>query len=155
MPETPAAPIDLDLAAALGAVEDTLADRITLYLPNKDRVGKKVTRFRRWVEQARELLTELNGGSTTFPPVEGSWQESPDADPVWEDTVVVYSFIRPAAFLPGRDFGNSCTASAGRRTRAKLSSSAGGCSSASVPTTPNHEAADDDDPYRWKDGPTD
>ncbi len=50
---------------------------------------------------ARRLLTELNGGSTTFPPVEGTWQESPDSEPIWEETVIVYSFIRPDSFVGG------------------------------------------------------
>ncbi|MDQ2733299.1 MAG: hypothetical protein M3Y56_16745 [Armatimonadota bacterium] len=53
---------------------------------------------RRWVLEAIRLLSEINGGATAMPPVEGGWLND-EGQIIWEQPVVVYSFIRPAQFL--------------------------------------------------------
>jgi hypothetical protein len=44
------------------------------------------------------LLSEMNGGATALPPVEGAWRND-EAVILWENPVVVYSFIRSESFL--------------------------------------------------------
>lgn len=43
-------------------------------------------------------MSEVNGGATAMPPVEGGWLNN-DGEIIWESPVVVYSFIRPDRFL--------------------------------------------------------
>jgi hypothetical protein len=63
----------IDLAAALGAEASFSFQRITVYIPNKDKEGVEIGTQRRWVLEAIRLLSEMNGGATAFPPVEGAW----------------------------------------------------------------------------------
>ena len=88
---------DIDLAAALGA-GDVSTQCFSIYVPNKDRTGKEIGDQRRWVLEAIRLLSEINGGATAMPPVEGGWLND-DGEIIWECPVVVYSFIRPNPFL--------------------------------------------------------
>jgi hypothetical protein len=43
-------------------------------------------------------LSEINGGATAMPPVEGGWLND-QGEIIWENPVLVYSFIRPDPFL--------------------------------------------------------
>ena len=100
MPELNGHPntIGTDLAAAFGANAGVSAQSFTVYIPNKDRNGRETGDQRKWVLEALELLTRLNGGATAMPPAEGVWAND-GGQPVWEHPVVVYSFIRPAEFF--------------------------------------------------------
>ncbi len=89
----------LDLGAALGAAESS-SQCFSIYIPNKDRDGREIGNQRKWVLEAMRLLSELNGGATAMPPVEGGWLGD-DNGIVWENPVVVYSFVRPEAFAAG------------------------------------------------------
>jgi len=89
--------IDIDLAVALGADAGVSAQCFTVYIPNKDRYGNEFGNQRKWVLEAIQLLSRLNGGATAMPPVEGGWLAD-DGNIVWENPVVVYSFIRPEVF---------------------------------------------------------
>lgn len=89
--------IGTDLAAALGANADVSAQSFTIYVPNKDRNGVETGDQRKWVLEALQLLTRLNGGATAMPPAEGVWGNE-RGEQVWEHPIVVYSFIRPAEF---------------------------------------------------------
>ena len=90
--------IRIGFAAAMGATEDPSAQCFTIYIPNKDRRGAEFGGQRKWVLEALRLLARLNGGATAMPPAEGVWR-TPDGEMVWEDPVVVYSFLRPEAFF--------------------------------------------------------
>lgn len=98
--------IELDLAVAFGA-ETSSSQCFSIYVPNKDSAGREFGDQRKWVLEAIRLLSEINGGATAMPPVEGGWRND-EAEVIWENPVVVYSFIRPAesvANLPRlRDF---------------------------------------------------
>ena len=48
--------------------------------------------------EAIRLLSEINGGATAEPPVEGGWLNDAGVV-VWENPVVVYSYIRPEEFV--------------------------------------------------------
>lgn len=87
----------LNLAEALGAA-GVSSQCFSIYVPNKDRGGKEIGNQRKWVLEAIRLLSEINGGATAMPPVEGAWLND-ENEIIWENPVVVYSFIRTTQFL--------------------------------------------------------
>ena len=87
----------MDLGAALGAEEGFSTQCFSVYVPNKDRDGHEFGNQRKWVLEAIQLLSEINGGATAMPPVEGGWL-SDEGEIVWENPVVVYSFVHPDRF---------------------------------------------------------
>jgi hypothetical protein len=89
---------ELDLATALGSDGGISTQCFTVYIPNKDRKGQEIGNQRKWVLEAIRLLSEINGGATAMPPVEGGWLND-QGEIIWENPVVVYSFIRPDDFL--------------------------------------------------------
>jgi hypothetical protein len=89
---------ELDLGSALGADAGISTQAFTVYIPNKDREGKEIGNQRKWVLEAIRLLSEINGGATAMPPVEGGWLND-EGEIIWENPVIVYSFIRPEQFL--------------------------------------------------------
>jgi hypothetical protein len=89
---------EFDLAAALGAQVNYSTQCFSIYVPNKDKNGTEIGNQRKWVLEAIRLLSELNGGATAMPPVEGAWLNGED-HLIWEHPVVVYSFIRAEEFF--------------------------------------------------------
>jgi hypothetical protein len=52
---------------------------------------------------AIRLLSEVGGGATALPPCEGAWSNDQTDELVWENPVIVYTYIKPdlfAAALP-------------------------------------------------------
>jgi hypothetical protein len=64
---------EVDLGAALGADAGISTQCFTIYIPNKDRDGNEIGNQCKWVLEAIRLLSEINGGATAMPPVEGGW----------------------------------------------------------------------------------
>jgi hypothetical protein len=91
---------EVDLASALGSDGGVSAQCFTAYIPNKDRHGQEIGNQRKWVLEAIRLLSEVNGGATAMPPVEGGWLND-QGEIIWENPVLVYSFIRPEPFVQG------------------------------------------------------
>jgi hypothetical protein len=89
---------EVNLGSALGADAGISTQCFTVYVPNKDRDGKEIGNQRHWVLEAIRLLSEINGGATAMPPVEGGWLND-QGEIIWENPVIVYSFIRPDPFL--------------------------------------------------------
>ncbi|MBI5477981.1 MAG: hypothetical protein HY906_03950 [Deltaproteobacteria bacterium] len=89
----------LDLGGALGADETTSVQRLTLYIHDKDKDGVEFGTQRRWVLEAAKLLTQMGGGATIMPPVEGTWLNKSTATVVWERPVLVYTFVQPDPFV--------------------------------------------------------
>src|SRR5437899_1425000 len=89
--------MDFDLVKELGAEEEPAGERLTLYIPDKDRIGNAVASHDLWVTEGQELLTDIGDGATCFPPVTGTWRK-PDGDNLWEQTTMIYSFIDPDKF---------------------------------------------------------
>jgi hypothetical protein len=90
--------VELDIASAFGAEPDASRQSFSIYVPNKDLHGKEIGNQRQWVLEALELLGQVGGGATAMPPIEGVWL-SDAGEFVWENPVVVYSYIEPDAFL--------------------------------------------------------
>jgi hypothetical protein len=89
---------EVGLEAALGADAGISTQCFTVYIPNKDRDGQEIGTQRKWVLEAIRLLSGINRGATAMPPVEGGWLND-QGEIIWENPVVVYSFIRPDEFL--------------------------------------------------------
>jgi len=88
-----------DFRAAFGAEAGVGVQCFTLYVPNKDRNDNEFGTQRRWVLEAINLLSEINGGATAIP-VEGGWVNH-DGKLILENPVVVYSFVVDAARFLG------------------------------------------------------
>jgi hypothetical protein len=84
--------LELDLSSELGSEPAVSSQCISIYIPNKDKSGREIGDQRKWVLEAIQLLSEINGGATAMPPVEGAWMND-DTQLIWEHPVVVYSFI--------------------------------------------------------------
>ncbi len=89
--------MDVEIAKELGASESPSAERLMLYLPDKDCEGNSVIDHKNWVTQGQELLTDIGNGTTSFPPVTGTWRK-PDGTNLWEETTMVFTFIYPDKF---------------------------------------------------------
>src|SRR5438874_1144111 len=89
---------DIDLVAALGSDPGVSTQCLSIYIPNKDRNGEEIGNQQKWVLEALHLLTEVNGGATAKPPVEGAWLND-EGEIIWEHPVVVYSYLRSDAYI--------------------------------------------------------
>jgi hypothetical protein len=83
----------VDLRQALGAGEPASLQKLSLYLPERDRDGNEVPHIENWIEAALALFGEINGGATRLPVAEGYWTPK-KGEAVREPTNVVYSYIR-------------------------------------------------------------
>jgi hypothetical protein len=88
--------VEIDVAEALGAEELASQDMLSLYVPNKDRNGK-VFDPTPWIKEATELLYRIGEGATVTPPHDGVSEGAAGA-PLWEKTVIVYTYVIPGAF---------------------------------------------------------
>jgi hypothetical protein len=87
----------LDLGDAVGAAENGSIQRLTLYIPSRDRDGVAFDPSP-WIEEALMLLSRIGGGATAMPPADGAWLD-PDRDTlVREKVVLAYTFIDPDRF---------------------------------------------------------
>src|SRR5260370_18173602 len=91
--------VSLDLAAIFGAEADVSSQSFAIYVPNKDRAGQEIGNQRQWVLEALKLLGIIGGGATAMPPVEGVWLNAEHGEFVWENPVIVYSYISPDKLL--------------------------------------------------------
>lgn len=89
--------MEIDLGAELGSVDESSTQRLTLYIPNKDKNGQVLKDHDRWVKEARELLSHIGGGATALPPADGTWVDE-QGKLLWEQTKIVYCYILPAEF---------------------------------------------------------
>jgi hypothetical protein len=87
----------VDLSAEVGADGGVSVQCLTLYIPERDEDGKVLRDQRRWVLEGADLLARIGGGVTIMPPVEGGWLNDAGAI-VWENPIIIYTFIRPAEF---------------------------------------------------------
>lgn len=89
----------MNIADALGAEPLPSLQTLTLYIPERDRTGKKIRSQRRWVEEAAELLADIGGGVTIMPPVEGGWLDQDANRILWERPILLYTHVKADRFL--------------------------------------------------------
>ena len=109
---------DFNIANALGAEQKTTVEQLSIYIPDRDREGNKISNIDDWIEEAKTVLTFIGGGSTTMPPTDGTWidreellssemisdlngllNELKKKKVIQEKTTVVYTFIDPDRFI--------------------------------------------------------
>jgi hypothetical protein len=90
--------VAVNLVEALGAAEEATLDRITIYVPSRDRDGNPVE-FESWVTRTLELLSQVGGGATRMPPAQGAWFNSESKALIIEEVTLVYSYIDADALL--------------------------------------------------------
>jgi hypothetical protein len=84
--------VEWDFQARLRASQAASVQKLSLYLPNKDKDDQTVAHLEDWIDAAINLLTDINGGSTRMPVAKGTWAMR-DGRVLKEDTTVVYSYI--------------------------------------------------------------
>lgn len=90
--------IDIDLLEALGASSTSSSQVLTLYIPNKDRDGKEFDTQKQWVQNAAEILAKIGGGVTIMPAVDGGWLNEETDEIIWENPIVIYTYIKTENF---------------------------------------------------------
>ena len=108
--------VNLDIAAFFGAEALASTQTFTIYVPNKDRDGKEIGNQRQWVLEALRLLGSIGGGATAMPPVEGVWANA-EGEFVWENPVLVYSYIKAEQFIANAHELKTFLHRMGRETR--------------------------------------
>lgn len=93
-------PLEIDIAAMFGAVPRH-GERFAIYVPSADREGKPIGQ-KEWVDQAMEILSDIGGGATAMPPVDGAWRNE-QGRLIRERPIVVYSSIIPEKFIEHGD----------------------------------------------------
>jgi len=91
--------LEVNLTEALGASAAASEQVLTLYIPDKGRVGEELGTQRKWVLDAANLLARIGGGVTIMPPAEGGWFDAENNRIIWERPVVVYTYVKPDLFL--------------------------------------------------------
>jgi hypothetical protein len=84
--------VAVNLGESLGAAEEASQDRVTIYVPSRDRNGQPVD-FEAWVKKAMSLLSKVGGGATRMPPAVGAWLNPETSELIVEDVTLVYSYV--------------------------------------------------------------
>jgi hypothetical protein len=90
--------VELDLEVVLGASSSSSTQVLTLYIPNKDCYGNEFGNQEEWVKIAAEILSRIGGGVTIMPAVDGGWLNEETGTIIWENPIVVYTFIKSEKF---------------------------------------------------------
>jgi hypothetical protein len=83
--------VAVNLIEALGAAEAATQDRITIYVPSRDRNGNPVV-FEPWVERVLDFLSQVGGGATRMP-AQGAWRNPDTGALIIEEVTLVYSYV--------------------------------------------------------------
>lgn len=86
---------EIDLVDALGG-NPSFADRLTVYVPTKDKTGKDIDHST-WLKRTIDVLAQLGNGATVTPSYEGVWL-GPNGEHVREAVTLVYTFVIPELF---------------------------------------------------------
>ncbi|NOY24314.1 MAG: hypothetical protein GXP62_00430 [Oligoflexia bacterium] len=88
-----------DLHTSLGAGPPAGAIQITMFIPSVDRDHAPIDQLR-WRDEALKTLGLLFRGATAFPPGRGVWRDDQTGELVFDDTVMVTSYV-PGDALAG------------------------------------------------------
>ena len=91
---------EFDLQEELGASATFSTQKLTVYLPDKNKNGEPIPDIEVWVEAGMRLLADINLGVTRLPAAQGIWKPTAGAPDLNESTVLIYSYLRePEVFL--------------------------------------------------------
>ena len=97
MPQDPRPPFNPQ--QHLGAHPAYSADRLTLYIPDRDKNSVEIGTQRRYVLEAIDLLSRIGGGATSTGQLEGAWLNPATNTLVWDRPVLVYCSIDDQKFF--------------------------------------------------------
>lgn len=86
----------MKLSGVFGGSDDDTSRKLSLYLPNRDGSRKPVKNMEFWIRAGMDLMTQINGGCTTYYNLPGSFEyenEEGDFEQINEQTHVLYSYI--------------------------------------------------------------
>lgn len=87
----------VDFHEALGAGPPAGTLQVTVFIPSVDREHRPIAQ-EVWAEECLRTLGTLFRGATAFPPGRGVWRDdSQEGDLVFDDTVLVTSYVDPEA----------------------------------------------------------
>lgn len=67
---------------------------IQVFIPSVDRTGVTIQKGQEhWVQECLKVLGMQFGGATAFPPAQGVWRDDSVGELVWDETVVVFSYV--------------------------------------------------------------
>jgi hypothetical protein len=90
-----------DLGSALGSGPPAGTLQVTVFLPSVDRDERPISQ-ERWTRDCLAVLGRLFRGATAFPPGRGVWRDDERGGRlVYDDTVLVTSYVDPASLTPG------------------------------------------------------
>lgn len=84
----------MNLNEALGISREAAVERLTLYIPSRDRNGNEFDQAP-WVNEALLLLSGIGGGATAMPAADGAWLDPTNGNFIRERIVIIYTFIDP------------------------------------------------------------
>ena len=84
---------DIILANILGAIKESFVQQLVLYIPDKDKNGKQINNINEWIEKAQTILTAIGGGTTSYPPADGTWLNPDNKKIVSERTKIIYTYV--------------------------------------------------------------
>jgi hypothetical protein len=90
--------MNIDLTEILGAIAESFVQQLVLYIPDKDKDGKPIDDIDKWIEEAQTILTAIGGGTTSYPPADGTWLNPENNKIVRERTKIIYTYIIPDKF---------------------------------------------------------
>jgi hypothetical protein len=109
-------PHRLDLRTSLGASADTAIQCLTFYIPSADRDGNRSDPHP-WVEEALVLLSDIGGGATVLPPVDGGWFNPDTGRLIKEKIILAYTYVQPGRFIGSLPRVRAFLHRMGRQTR--------------------------------------
>lgn len=86
----------MKLSTEFGGSDQDTSRKLSLYLPNRDGARKPVKNMEFWIRAGMDLMTEINGGCTTYYNLPGSFEyenEEGGFEQINEQTHVLYSYI--------------------------------------------------------------
>lgn len=86
-----------EIAEKLGSAA-TSTQCFRIYFPDKDRNGATIG-VEHWINAAKILLADINGGATVARPLQGVWRDYASGNIITETTAQVYSFIQNAPWF--------------------------------------------------------
>jgi hypothetical protein len=85
-------------------------------LPSADRDGNRFDP-RPWVEEALVLLSNIGGGATVLPPVDGAWFNPDTGRLIKEKIILAYTYVQPSRFIGSLPRVRAFLHRMGRQTR--------------------------------------
>lgn len=90
--------LSIDIAQYFGATPGVSTQTLAIYLPDRDKDGNRIRKYRTWVKEGQLVLARIGGGSTATSPRDGIWINPDDDSIVSEKTTMIYTYFSPRLF---------------------------------------------------------